>query len=66
MLRYSFLAFDYTFFDDALFSQDRAQAVEYYKSSASKLLFPQTAYPTVSLDVMRTFCLVSLNEIEGW
>lgn len=65
MLRHSFLALTIRFSDDTFFAESRAQAVEYYKSSASKMLFPQTAYPIASLDVIRTFCLLTLNEIEG-
>lgn len=65
MLRHSFFALTIRFSDDSFFSRDRAQAVEYYKASASKMLFPQTTYPTASLDVLRTFCLLILNEIEG-
>jgi len=64
-LLYSFLALTVRFSDDAFFQNCRCQAVNFYKNSARVLLFSQIAEPTGSLELIQSFCLLCLNEIEG-
>jgi len=61
----SFLALTIRFSDDDFYRGRRSAAVEFYKTSASDMLFKQVAEPTGSLDVLRAFCLLCLSEIEG-
>ena len=65
MLRHSFLALMIRFSYDNFYAGVRSEAVQYYKASAGRMLFPQVLYPTVSVDVLASLCLLCLSEIEG-
>ncbi|OCT51150.1 hypothetical protein CLCR_08205 [Cladophialophora carrionii] len=60
----SFLALTVRYSDDDFFSSCRSDAVEFYKTSASKALYARAAEATGDVDVLQAFCLLCLNEIE--
>lgn len=61
----SFLAVTVRFSSDRFYKDDRAGAVEFYKTSAQDILFSQIAEPTGNLEVLQSFCLLCLSEIAG-
>ncbi|ETI22844.1 hypothetical protein G647_06921 [Cladophialophora carrionii CBS 160.54] len=61
----SFLALTVRYSDDDFFRSGRSNAVEFYKTSASKALYARAAEAIGDVDVLQAFCLLCLNEIEG-
>ncbi|KIW85378.1 hypothetical protein Z517_00768 [Fonsecaea pedrosoi CBS 271.37] len=59
----SFLALTVRYSDSDFYSNGRFRAVDFYKNSASELLFAQAAEPSGDLDTLMAFCLLCLSEI---
>ncbi|KIW95567.1 uncharacterized protein Z519_04152 [Cladophialophora bantiana CBS 173.52] len=60
----SFLAVTVRYSDSDFFRGSQSRAVEFYKNSASEILFAQAAEPTADVDALQAFCLLCLSEIE--
>ncbi|OAL32568.1 hypothetical protein AYO20_07878 [Fonsecaea nubica] len=61
----SFLALTVRYSDSDFYSNSRSRAVDFYKNSASELLFAQAAEPSGDLETLMAFCLLCLSEIAG-
>ena len=61
----SFFALLVRYADHEFFGNAQSRAAEFYKESASTMLFTQVAEPTGDLEVLQAFCLLSLSEIVG-
>ncbi|KIW66663.1 hypothetical protein, variant [Phialophora macrospora] len=59
----SFLALTVRYSDDDFFGSARSNVVEFYKASASKLLYAHAAEANSDVDVLQAFCLLCLSEI---
>ena len=61
----SFLALTAKYSDHEFFGNAPASAAEFYKKSASNILFAQVAESNADLEVFQGFCLLCLSEIYG-
>ncbi|OQV07892.1 Fungal specific transcription factor domain-containing protein [Cladophialophora immunda] len=59
----SFLALTVRYSNIDFFRNARTRAVEFYKNSASEILFAGAAEPTGDLEALQAFCLLCLSEI---
>ncbi|OAP60439.1 hypothetical protein AYL99_05441 [Fonsecaea erecta] len=59
----SFLALTVRYSDSDFYGGARSRAVEFYKTSASEILFAQASEPSGDLETLQAFCLLCLSEI---
>lgn len=61
----SFLALTIKYSDDDFFKDSKSTAVEFYMQSSRELLFAQIVDSNGSVDLLQSFCLLSLCDIAG-
>ena len=64
-LRRSFLALTVRYTDHNFFCGAQTRASDFYKTSASEILFAQAAEPTGDLEILQAFTLLCLTEISS-